>query len=295
MTNDLSLLVKKYSVPALFLVLAIAMLILGLKSKQDTTYIIATAMMFAAGALSILYSSGKISVKMLSILGLSAGIAAVVTIALSYYAVSSEVEHQAKYDSCVKESEMNLRDIRSAQKAYAEKNGKYAANWEELINFIKTGEIPFIEAEGVVPGRKITEAERSILYGDNRPIDINMTELEALKLSKSSNPADDLKGFRRDTVMVSLMDTKFKNKTAVESRIKAGFGAFNPDKLPIIPMSNDKKWKLEVADSIKIGEEVFPAIRVSGTLPISRIAGTQPDEMHFGKLTTNDTSGSWEQ
>jgi hypothetical protein len=295
MTNDLSLLVKKYSVPALFLVIALAMLILGLKSKQDATYIIATIMMFAAGALSLLYSSGKISVKLLSVLGIGAGVAALVTIALSYKTVSKEVAHQKKYDNCLKESETNLRDIRSAQKSYAESNGKYAANWEELIDFIKNGKVPFISAVGVVPGRKITEAERGYLYGDNRPIDVNMTEIEALKLSKKPDVSEDLKGFKRDTVMVSLMKTKFKNKSAVESRMKAGFGGFNPEKLPFIPMSEGKKWKLEVADSVKIGEEFYPAIRVSGMLPISRIAGTQPDEMSFGKLSTNDTSGSWEQ
>jgi hypothetical protein len=295
MTNDLSLLLKKYSVPALFLVLALAMLVLGLRSSQGATFIIATIMMFAAGLLSLLYSSGKISIKMLTILGLGAGVAALITMVLSISSVSSEVEHQNKYKACVKESESNLRDIRSAQKSYAEVHGKYAANWDELIEFIKNGKVPYIEAVGVVPGRKITEAERAVLYGDNRPIDVNMTEEEALKLSRSGNPADDLKEFRRDTVMVSLLNTKFKSKSAVESRAKEGFGEFNPDKLPIIPMSDGKKWKLEVADSIKMGEDVFPAIRVSGTLPISRIAGTQPDEMYFGKLTTNDTSGSWEQ
>ena len=295
MTNNLSLLLKKYSVPALFLVLAFAMLILGLQSKQDATYIIATIMMFFAGALSLLYSSGKISAKLLSLFGLGAGVMAIVTIALSYSSVSDEVAHQNKYDKCIKESETNLRDIRSAQKAFAEINGKYAANWDELIAFIKNGKVPFVEAEGVVPSRKITEAERSVLYGDNRAIDVNMTEVEAVKLAQTNNPAEDLKNFRRDTVMVSFMDSKFKNKSAIESRIKSGFGEFNPEKLRIIPMSKGKEWKMEVADSVQMGEDFYPAIRVSGKLPIARINGTKAEEMSFGKLTTNDTSGSWEQ
>ncbi len=295
MTNDLSLILKKYSVPALFLVLALAMLILGLQSKQDMTYIVATVMMFAAGVLSLLYSSGKITAKLLSILGIGAGLFALVTIILSYTSVSSEVAHQKKYDACVKEAQTNLRDIRSAQKAYAEKNGVYAKNWEELIDFIENGKIPFVQAEGVVPSRKITEAERGVLYGDNRAIDVNMTELEALKLSRSANPAEDLKEFKRDTVMVSFMDSKFKNKSAITAREKAGFGPFNAKKLPFIPMANGKKWKMEVVDAVAMGEDLFPAIYVSGTLPIARIQGTKPEQMYFGKLTTNDTSGSWEQ
>lgn len=295
MTNDLSLLIKKYSVPALFLLIAIGMLVLGLNSKQDSTYLVATLMMFASGILSLLYSSGKISAKILSVLGVGAGVVALLSVVMSYNSVSAEVAHQNAYSQCMKEAETNLTDIRSAQKSYAETNGKYAATWEELVNFIKNGKVPFVEANGVVPGRKITEAERGYLYGDNRPIDVNMTELEALKLSKSANVAADLKGFKRDTLMVSLMETKFKNKSAVESRQKAGFGAFDPDKLPFIPMSNGKKWKMEVVEKIQMGEDFFPAIRVSGILPISRIAGTQPDEFYFGKLSTNDTSGSWEE
>jgi hypothetical protein len=295
MTNDLSLLLKKYSVSALFILLAIAMLILGLQSKQDATYIISTIMMFVAGVLSLLYSSGKISSKLLSALGLGAGVLAVLTIALSYRSVSDSVAHQNKYAKCVKESETNLRDIRSSQKAYAEINGKYAATWDELIDFIKNGKVPFVKAEGVVPSRKIDEKERAILYGDNRAIDVNMSEVEAVKLARGANPADDLKNFKRDTIMVSFLDSKFKNKSAIDSRVKAGFGAFNPDKLPIIPISQGKKWKLEVADSVLMGEDFFPAIRVSGLLPIARIKGTTADEISFGKLTTNDTSGSWEQ
>jgi hypothetical protein len=53
-------------------------------------------------------------------------------------------------------------------------------------------------------------------------------------------------------------------------------------------------WNLEIKDSVKVGEDYFPAINVSGTLPFSKIEGTKPESLFFGKITTNETAGSWE-
>jgi hypothetical protein len=295
MTNNISLLLKKYSVPALFLVIAIAMLSMGIKSNQNSSYMVATILMFSAAILSFLYSSGKISTKILTTLGMVAGIGALGTLVFSTKSVADTEAHNKRYVLCKAQAESNLKDIRTAQKAFAEINGHYAKNWEDLIDFVKNGQVPFVDAVGVVPGRRITEAERAFLYGDNRVIDFNMTEVEALRLSKDPNCDADLKGFKRDTVMVSFMDTKFKNKSSVEARMKAGLGKFVAEELPIIPMSKNIKWTMEVKDSVQMGADFFPAIHVFGKLPIARIEGTSPEEISFGKLTTNDTGGSWEQ
>ncbi len=187
MTNNISLLLKKYSVPALFLIFAIAMLVFGLQSNQNGAYMLATALMFAAGLLSFLYSSGKLSPKLLTILGLVAGVGAMGTMLFSTKSVADTESHIKKYGLCKLQSETNLKDIRTAQKAFAERNGRYAKDWDELVDFIKNGKVPFVDAEGVVPGRRIDEGERAFLYGDNRAIDNNMTELEALRLSKNPN------------------------------------------------------------------------------------------------------------
>jgi hypothetical protein len=251
--------------------------------------------MLVAGILSFLYSSGKMSAMLLTILGVVAGVAALVALGWSTYSVNKTYSHQKRYDLCLIKAQANLRDIRTAQKAYAEANGVYANDWNKLVDFIKNGQVPTIDAVGVVPSRKITEQERDFLYGDNRAIDNNMTEMEAVLLSRSANCPEDLLGFKRDTVMVSFMSTKFGSRSYKEGRIKAGIGPFYADSMPYIPMANGKKWKLETMDSVSVGEEKIPTIRVSGKMPFARVEGEKPIELSFGKLTSSDTGGSWEQ
>jgi hypothetical protein len=231
----------------------------------------------------------------LTLLGLVAGISSALAMYLSFKSVYDTHKHIAKYELCVKLAQNNLSDIRSAQKAFADMNGRYAKDWDELIDFINNGKVPFVDAFGVVPSRKITEQERNFLYGDNRAIDNNMTELEAYRLSKMANAPEDLQNFKRDTILVSFLSTKFGSKSYKAGRMKEGFGAFSAEKLPIIPFSNGKKWKMETRDSIQIGTEYFPAIRVSGMLPIAKLEGEKPKEIYFGQLTSNDTGGSWEE
>jgi len=51
---------------------------------------------------------------------------------------------------------------------------------------------------------------------------------------------------------------------------------------------------MEVKDSIQVGEDFFPAIEVSGIIPFSKIQGSKNEKISFGKLTSNETAGSWE-
>ncbi|MDG2464866.1 MAG: hypothetical protein P8M61_07235 [Crocinitomicaceae bacterium] len=293
MTNNLTLLLKKYSVPALFLLLAFGMIFLVFASPQNKTFLIATVMMFIAGILTLLYSSGVISTKILTLLGGVAFVGAIGTLYFSTASVVNTNRHIKKYNMTYGKATYNLQDIRTAQKAYMEENAYYAATWDDLIDFINNGKVPFVEMEGTVPSRRITEDERAFLYGDNRAIDNNMTELEALRLSKRPNPGEGLSNFRRDTVMVSFLQSKFQTRSYTEARQVAGYGAFSTDSLPYIP-GTKKKWNLETKKKVKLGETEYPVIKVSGKLPLAKIEGTQPEELTFGSLTTNDTGGSWE-
>ena len=293
MTNNLSLLLKKYSVPALFLLLAFGMIFLVISSPQNKTFLIATVMMFVAGVLTFLYSSGAISTKILTILGGIAFVGAIGTLYFSTASVVNTNRHIKEYNLTYGKATYNLQDIRTAQKAYMEQNGFFAASWEELVDFIKNGKVPFVEMEGTVPSRRMSVAEMNSIYGDGRPINENMTEKEALLLSKKSNPAEDLRSFKRDTIMVSFLQSKFQTRSYTEARLVAGYGAFSADSLPFIP-GTKKQWKLETKKKVKIGETEYPVVRVTGKLPLAKIEGTQPEELSFGSLTTNDTGGSWE-
>lgn len=294
MTNNLSLLLKKYSVPALFIIMAIGMIYINISSPQNSTFIMATVMMLVAGVLTLLYSSGKISAKVLTILGVVAFAGALGTLFFSASSVGATVVHRKQYALTTGKAQLNLSDIRTAQKAYMEKNGVYASTWDELIDFINNGKVPQVDMEGTVPGRRITIEERAILYGDNRAIDVNMTEQEALKLSLTANPPEDLKNFRRDTIQVSFLQSKFQTSSYKEARELAGYGPFSADSLPYIP-GTKKKWNMKTIKKLKIQEAYYPAFKVWGKLPFAEIEGTTPEEISVGSLTTNDTGGSWEQ
>jgi len=299
MTSNLSVLLKKYSIPALFFILGIMMLVIGVSKNQGTMFMMAAALMFVAGVLSIGYSSGKFKAGVVYVLGIGAGIAAALTLYFSYVSVEETATYNDNYVKCKSLAKQNLEDIRFVEKAYADANGKYADNWEDLIDFVKNGTVPFVDARGVVPSRKITPEENKFLYTNNPPIDNNMTDDEAYRLSKWTTGPNwaDFKDFKRDTIQVSLLKTKFQSKAYVANRLKAGFHKFAADSLPFIPYTGARhKWKLETKDSIQVGEAKFPAIKVSGMIPFANIKGKNDDkeEMYFGSLSTNDTSGSWE-
>jgi len=293
MTNNFSVLFKKYSVPVLLLILGITLLAVGIVKNQGTMFMLSSILMFVAGALSLLYSSGKMKTLFLMIFGGFAGVAGVIMLSISWGEVSESIRIQDRNELLVKTAKQNLEDIIYAQKEYKQKNGVYASTWEELTDFIKTGTVDYVVQEGSVPGRKITPEEREFLYGDNRAIDFNMTEIEAYRLSKwDENPnKSDFQGFRRDTVQVSLFKTKFQSRSYLENRKVNELGKFYADSLRYIPMTSGKEeWLLETNDSLMTADSTFaPAIKVSGTLPFVK------EEMYFGSMTTpNELSGSWE-
>lgn len=300
MTSKLSVLLKKYSVPTLFFVLGLLMLIIGVSKGQGGMFMMAAVFMFIAGGLSVLYSMGTFKSSLIYVLGIVAGIAALFTLYMSGKSVNDTTTYNRNYKMCKSLAKQNLEDIRYIQKAFAEKNGVYISNWDALVDYTKNGTIPFVDAQGIVPSRKITSEENKYLYVGNPAIDNNMTEEEAYRLSKwteGPNWQTDFKGFIRDTIQVSLLKSKFQSKSYVESREKAGFYRFNADSLSVIPFTNGKeRWLLETKDSIKVGDAVLPAIFVSGKIPFASIKGKDDDteEMSFGSLSTNDTSGSWE-
>lgn len=299
MTGSFSVLIKRYSVPIILFVIAISMLIFGISNNQDSLFMISSVLMFAAAGISIAYSSGKFKPMVALIIGLISGAIAVVVMYISYAEVSSTSQYKQDYEKCKILALQNLEDIRYVQKVYAEQNsGSYLKDWDEFIDFVRNGKINIVDAQGVVPNRRIDEAENAFLYGDNRAIDVNMTEEEAYRLSKWTEGPHwqaEFSNFKRDTVPQSLMQVKFMSRSYRENREKLGIYTFSPDSLPIIPFTK-KTWKIEVRDSVQVKDVKKPAIRVSGKIPFAKIQGQNNDseELFFGDLSTGELDGSWE-
>ena len=297
--NNLGLLLRKYSVPALFTIIGLLVLVYGFSNGQNAKFLFAASMMLAAGILSGLFSMGKLRPIVVLGTGVGFGIVAIILLVLSFTDVKQTLKYEADRDLCVEMAKQNLTDIRFLQETYKKKYGTYMDNWDDVVQFAKVGTMPIPIAKGTVPKDKITPEERDYLYNDNRPIDYNMTEEEAYRLSKwTEGPRYNMlfKDFVRDTIQKSIMETKFKSRGYVEGRAKAGLKAFDADKLPYIPFTDNKKWSLQVRDSVKMGEIVGPSIEVRGKLPFGEIEGTKEKiEMYFGNISTLDTEGSWEK
>lgn len=298
MTNNLSVLLKKYSVPALFLIVGILLLIVGVKTNQDWTFMMSAVLMFVAGALSALYSSGKLKTSIILIFGAMAGIAGIYALYMSTTTVKDTIATQDQNKYAFTLSTQNLMDIRYVQKEHFKKNGTYLKTWDEFTDFLNNGTIPFVESEGTVPGRRISSAERDFLYGDNRAVDNKMTEEEAVLLSRwAENPdsenAASFNGFRRDTVPMDLFKSKFGTAAYKSSREKLGLGKFYSDSLRFIPFSSGQtEWLLEVQDSVEIGAEFkITTVKVSGMRPFMK---DKDDMMGFGSKNSGDLTGTWE-
>lgn len=302
MTNNLSLIFKKYSVPVLFLIMGGLVLYIGLTSEQSTLFLLSSVMMFLAGGLSIAFSSGKLKRGVLLVFGVLAGITSLLVLYIAGKSVSDTQKHQKAYDFMVVKAQQNLSDIRYIQKTYFEKEGKYLQTWEELTDFVNNGTVDKVIAEGTVPNVRLIREEEKFLYNDNRPLDNNMTEVEAFRLSKwKEGPRynEFFKGFRRDTVKEPILDYKFKTQSYLESREKLGLEAFEAENLAFIPdTENKEKWDLITKDDVVIGNDTVSVVRVEGTLPYTRIEGepaSKREKVYFGSLINNNLGGSWEE
>ncbi|MDO4214615.1 MAG: hypothetical protein Q4D12_01675 [Bacteroidales bacterium] len=140
-----------------------------------------------------------------------------------YSSIMGPINFENEKDSREKAIIASLINIRKAQVEFrTQHNGKYTADFDSLIDFVKNGKLPFILKEGVLSDEQLEKG---------------MTEAKAAAIVRSGDAAaiaaNGLTGFRRDTVWVNVCDTIF------------GAG-FNADSLKYIPFSNGKIFEMAV-------------------------------------------------
>jgi len=296
MTNY-GVLLKKFSLPVLFVIMGGGMLYFGFTSKQNTIFNLSSLLLFVSAILSFLYSWGGLPRKIFVFTGVFSGVVSLVLLYLSYQSVKDTEVYNSNYKACKSLAISNLSDLRTIQMEYLKTYKKYASSPEELKEFLKIATSDSVATQGTVPSRKLTVAERDFLYNDNRPIDNNMNLNEAYRLSKSNICPADLKDFKYDTLKTSLIGSKFMwNKSYKESRAKSGFYKFNVDSLFVVPFTGGKeKWKFEVA-TVKKGKDDVPVMRISGKIPFAEVQGKKNELLFVGKLDVPEATpvGSWE-
>lgn len=301
--QNLSLLLKKYSVPFLFSALGIVLIIVSMTSEQPLEFVLAAAIIVICSVFLFLSVSGRVSNMITNIIG---GICLVIAGYALYsvvFTVSESIEHNNKYSLMKGLAIRNLKDIKKAQKEYNKKYNSYASNWSELIAFIELDSVARIERKGSLPNRKITEAERDYLvqfglYKKGDAIDNKMSPKEAYFLSKSDICPDELRTFKMDTIMVSFLKTQYtQNNAYLTERKQNNYGDFNAKNLRYIPFTNNKsEWKLDTVMNTSAKDTVC-LFRIEGILPIPENEGAKANEiMCLGSIKNRDEqlTGSWE-
>lgn len=78
-----------------------------------------------------------------------------ISIALAGYlwhSIDSTIEFRNSIASTEKQIVEKLSIIREAEKVFLEQHGRYTSNWDSLINFIQTGEVPItVRTETIIP------------------------------------------------------------------------------------------------------------------------------------------------
>ncbi|MCR4920377.1 MAG: hypothetical protein K5945_01530 [Bacteroidaceae bacterium] len=115
-----------------------------------------------------------------------------------------------------------LMEIRSAEEAYkAQHDGVYCSDWNELIDFVKNGQLPIVMKQGVLSDEQmdkgLTEASAAAI--------VNSGDEKAIK-------ENGLEDFRRDTMWVSLIDSLYN------------YEGFVADSMRYIPFSKGDTFEI---------------------------------------------------
>ena len=297
MNNQFSVLANKYLVAVLIALFGLIMLIVGFQTNQGSLFMIAAVNIFIGGILIILFSSGKFSRSIVFGIGIVCVLITIYVGYSSYQSITRTIAHneaRAKSENLVR---FNLIQIRDIQRAHRSTHGRYAANWDELIDFFNNGKIKIIESEKSVPTIRLSQEEVKIIYDDNRAMDRNMNEREAAILASKGNPTNNpaLDGFKRDTVIKPFKEDYLSNISRIRERKKLGLGTFNIENLRYIPMTDPKEeWSIETRDSVPYANDTIPTIRVEGKEPIPLFENGKRQIIGFGNLKTNSDKATWE-
>jgi type IV secretory pathway VirB3-like protein len=211
-----------------------------------------------------------------------------------YKIVKEDIDATQRKNLVMKETKMRLNDIKLAEKEYKREKGVYTASIDTLIEFIKNGKrIDFVR-QGPTPNRRPRKYEYDWIYpGQNKPLDNNLTDIEAKALlyfykTKTDSLPQEFVGYVRDTVYVSVFETVFGDDDYVEMRKKQDYMFdFVPDSLRYLPFSGQKSPIIET-DSITRGE-----VKIS-TILIKAIHPSYPkDTLKIGSKTENNLKDNW--
>lgn len=137
---------------------------------------------------------------------------------ISYRSIMGPIEFAEVRSAREKEIVARLIDIRTAQIEYRNSHeGAYADDFDSLINFLKNAKMPIVLKQGEL---------------DDAQLERGLTEDKALEMIKKAEKTgkwgevdkEGLRGFRRDTSWIALLDTIYPKEFVVDSLAFVPFG-----------------------------------------------------------------------
>lgn len=199
-----------------------------------------------------------------------------IIIVLAYLLYSSvekpihfEKEKKARYEAAIS----RLKDIRKAELAYKDVNGKFTGNWDSLISFVKKGTLPLVRKIGMLT---------------DSMIEAGWTEKKALKEGK----------IIRDTVRISVLDSIFNKNYNIDDinkvPLKDTTAYFSLGAREILTGSG---LKVPVFEAKVHNNVLLHGLNKQETINLneaSRMNGKYPG-LKVGSLEeTNNNAGNWE-
>lgn len=158
---------------------------------------------------------------------------------ISYRSIMGPIEFSEVRSAREKEIVARLIDIRTAQIEFRNNHeGAYAENFDTLINFLKVAKMPIILKQGEL---------------DDAQLERGLTEDKALEMIKKAEKTgkwaevdkEGLRGFRRDTSWIALLDTIYPKD-------------FVADSLAFVPFGKGEKFELLTScDTTKAGSAQY--------------------------------------
>ena len=216
---------------------------------------------------------------------------AVALVYICFGSILGPIEFDKERKAREKEVIARLIDIRKAQVEWRQLHeGKYTADFDSLIDFVKTAKLPFVRKEG-----SLTDAQ----------LEAGMTEKKAMKLIEKAKKTgnwkevekEGLMNFKRDTMWVSVLDTIYPK-------------GFNPDSLKYVPYGNGVVFEMATrSDTTKSGAPLnlfqaqTPYESYIGDLDRQQILNLKDVQSKLGKYCglrvgdieqPNNNAGNWE-
>ena len=188
----------------------------------------------------------------------------IAVVVMGYFCVTS-VTTPIKFENTKAEREVavikNLVDLRTALVEYHHQNGRFTADADSLLMFIKTAPKKELMKEGSLTDKQLEagltetkavkimdEAKKKALK--NKKLELSADDLDALYAYIWENDADvkknNLQGFRRDTIELNMIEALYHGQ----------YDATTVDTIVKIPYGNGAKFEIEVNNDYKTSQGI---------------------------------------